>query len=411
MKKTFAWILVLALLLTCFSAAGLATEEAPLGVVRIMHDDNTYDGFDDYIAAAEAACGIKIEEVPIPTNADDRQSKITTLLSSGDTAVDIFTLSEDMSRSFSAAGFLYDLTDNAMRDENASMFFEAMVEAGTVNGKRYVIPNFVEYITFFANEEIMQQYGFEELVTIEDFEAFCKAMKDAGAANYPYGSAWEQFYLYNDVTLWTYVFGGDLHDWNNENTKAALAFMKKMIDEGWTTTGAMADQYDTSMPKQFDGTYAITSTSSTFITTYEKTGKYGPGGFRMVLPYKVGDNPLKCMISGWTYGMSAASSNVEGAVAFMEWAASKEGQEAYFTLTQRTPARMDVASSDFYNPVNADDVKAYVENVEVATRPLPEEGYAYQDEIGAYFQQYLLGEISLDDACASLQETYEKYFQ
>ena len=108
--------------------------------------------------------------------------------------------------------------------------------------------------------------------------------------------------------------------------------------------------------------------------------------------------------------MSAASENKEAAVKFMKWAASEEGQQAYFTLTQRTPARKDVASSDFYNPINGDDVKDYVAKVEVACRPLPAEGYAYQQEIGAYFQAYLLGEMTLEDATDSLQAIHDQYF-
>lgn len=66
-------------------SAGSSAESEPAsgGTITIMSDDNTYDGFDDYLKAAEEACGITIEEVPIPTNMDDRQSKITTLLSSG----------------------------------------------------------------------------------------------------------------------------------------------------------------------------------------------------------------------------------------------------------------------------------------------------------------------------------------
>lgn len=390
------------------SSAG--SEPASGGTITIMSDDNTYDGFDDYLKAAEEACGITIEEVPIPTNMDDRQSKITTLLSSGDTSVDIFTLSEDMSRSFAAAGFLYDLTDKVMTDETSAHFFDACVDMGLVDGKRYVVPNFVEYITFWVDESILKEYGYDNINTIENFEGFCEKFKQANNGKFAYGSAWEQFYLYNDVAIWTYVFGGDCNNWKDPNTMKALEFMKKMLDNGWTTEGAMADQYDTSMPKQFDGTYAITTTSSTFISTYEKTGRYGPGELQLVLPPKVGDNPRKSMISGWTYGMSAASQNVDAALKFMEWAASKEGQEAYYTLTQRTPARMDVAKSDFYNPINAKEIKEYVDGVEVACRPLPKEGYAYQLEIGAYFQKYLLGQMSLEEATDSLKEIHDKYF-
>lgn len=404
MKKLLSLLLVAMMLMSCASAA---LGEAK---ITIMSDDNTYDGFADYLKAAEEACGITIEEVPIPTNLDDRQAKITTLLASGDTSVDIFTLSEDMSRSFSAAGFLYDLTDEVMTDEMAAEFVDACVGMGEVNGRRYIVPNFVEYVTFFADEAVLKEYGFEKIATLEEFEAFCEAVKAANNGKYGYGSAWEQFYLYNDVAIWTYAFGGDLHNWKDENTMKALEFMKMMLDNGWTTAGSMADQYDTSMPKQIDGIYAVTTTSSTFISTYEKTGRYGNGGLRMVLPIQVGDAPLKCMVSGWNYGMSAASENKEAAVKFMKWAASEEGQQAYFTLTQRTPARKDVAGSDFYNPINGDDVKDYVAKVEMACRPLPAEGYAYQQEIGAYFQAYLLGEMTLEDATDSLQAIHDQYF-
>ena len=169
------------------------------------------------------------------------------MLASGDTSVDIFTLSEDMSRSFSAAGFLYDLTDEVMTDEVAAeiRWMPALARARSMAAV-YIVPNFLEYITFFADEAVLKEYGFEKIATLEEFEAFCEGCE---------GCQQRQVRLRQRLgssstctTTWlfgTYAFGGDLHNWKDENTMKALEFMKKMLDNGWTTAGSMADQYDT----------------------------------------------------------------------------------------------------------------------------------------------------------------------
>lgn len=53
--------------------------------ITLMTQDTTYgDAFEEYIRKAEEATGLEIETIACPTNTDDRQAKITTILSSGD---------------------------------------------------------------------------------------------------------------------------------------------------------------------------------------------------------------------------------------------------------------------------------------------------------------------------------------
>lgn len=61
--------------------------------ITLMTQDTTYGkAFDEYIHKAEEATGLEIETIACPTNTDDRQAKITTILSSGDDSIDVVTI-------------------------------------------------------------------------------------------------------------------------------------------------------------------------------------------------------------------------------------------------------------------------------------------------------------------------------
>lgn len=104
--------------------------------ITLMTQDTTYGkAFDEYIHKAEEATGLEIETIACPTNTDDRQAKITTILSSGDDSIDVVTINDEMMSGFKK----YRLSRAASRhryDTGDYGKFSTEIYAGNDNGRR-----------------------------------------------------------------------------------------------------------------------------------------------------------------------------------------------------------------------------------------------------------------------------------
>ena len=66
-----------------------------------LYSINTTDpDFDEWQKNVEDATGLKLNVIAAPTDSDTRQQKITTILSTGDSSVDIIEINDEMSASF-----------------------------------------------------------------------------------------------------------------------------------------------------------------------------------------------------------------------------------------------------------------------------------------------------------------------
>ena len=139
--------------------------------ITIMSQDATYgDAFEEYIARAEKATGLEIETVACPTNTDDRQAKITTILSSGDDSVDIITINDEMMSAFKNTGYLEPLQDTVMTEDIMAQFPEKYMKDMTMVGENvYSVPCFMDILAFWVDEEKMANAELDSIKTKEDF--------------------------------------------------------------------------------------------------------------------------------------------------------------------------------------------------------------------------------------------------
>ncbi|MDD2459128.1 MAG: extracellular solute-binding protein, partial [Eubacteriales bacterium] len=108
---------------TAAGAAASETTAAAGGKLTLMTIDTTFgEAFDKYIADAEKATGIDIEVIAMPSNPDDRQAKVTTILSSGDDSVDILTLNDEMISAFKTTGFLEPVQNDVLTPDVLKFF-------------------------------------------------------------------------------------------------------------------------------------------------------------------------------------------------------------------------------------------------------------------------------------------------
>lgn len=273
--------------------------------ITLMTQDTTYGkAFDEYIHKAEEATGLEIETIACPTNTDDRQAKITTILSSGDDSIDVVTINDEMMSGFKNTGYLEPLQDTVMTPEIMENFPQKYMQEMTMVGDNvYSVPCFMDVLAFWVDEEKMANAGLTEIKTKEDFEKYVEANSSDG--KYGYGDAWEKTYVFNSIGTFVNLFGGDYYDWTNPKTQEAVKFMYDMMKKKETPISQLADQYDPMMQKFFDGEYASIFMYVGAIQSFVNSGKYGPDK-QHIAPMPTFENKA-AYISTWGYVLNSAS--------------------------------------------------------------------------------------------------------
>ena len=143
-----------------------------------LYSINTTDpDFESWLQNVETATGLKINVIAAPTDSDTRQQKITTILSTGDSSVDILEINDEMSASFKNSGWLEGLNDTVMTDDIRGEFAKGYLEQMITNkdGNIIGVPGYAGYLAFWVNQKIMDEVGIKSLDTKEDFKKYMAA--------------------------------------------------------------------------------------------------------------------------------------------------------------------------------------------------------------------------------------------
>lgn len=397
MKKVLALILVFVMVCSISSMSAFAD-----GKLTLLADDaTTQANFNDYIEAAEAATGLEIEVIPMPSNTSDRTAKVFTILSSGDSSVDVISVEQEMMVALKNTNYVADLSD-VMTDEVKAVYPEAFLEMSNGNG----VPIFMEIFCFWANNALLEKTGIKEIKDLDTFKAYMEACKAEGI--YGYGGGWEQTYVFNDLGELVNLFGGDFYDWSNEKTQAAAKFAKELVDNGWTAISQLADQYNELNQRFMDGAVGSMLNYSVFMPTYVNAERYGQDDLQIKPMLNFGSETT--FANGWQYVVNAAAGNMESAKTFMKWAASKEGQKVYAETFNRLPGRLDLVDEEDFNVAGLDDLASYMSETTLVPRPMPANSTDYVNDIGALFQRYVSDDVSFDDFIAGMQNIVDTYF-
>ena len=376
-----------------------------------LYSVNTTDAdFDGWLQNVEEATGLKINVIAAPTDTDTRQQKITTVLSTGDSSVDVLEINDEMSASFKNTGWLESLSDTVMtediRGEFAQGYLEDMItdKDGNIVG----VPGYAGYLAFWVNQEIMDEVGIESIDTKEDFMNYMKAA--SGNGRYGYGGSWEKTYVSNELAQFVNMFGGDYFDWTNPANKEAVQFMHYLVAEGYTPIDQIADKYEQMNPKANDGKYG-----SLFMwglgTDYAKADMLGEDKIHMAMvPDFSGTGERAIFTDSWNYVLNSASKNKEAAVKFLQYMASEEGVKASYEAFDRYPARKDVAEKVVPDTDPAKEIYSrYATECNVQGRPMLPQTMEFITDMGTIFQSYVKDEITVDEFCTKAQEYVDKY--
>lgn len=134
------------------------------------------------------------------------------------------------------------------------------------SGSWYGIPTYGEYVQFYYNEEMFEQYGLEVPTTIEELEQVMQAFVDEGvtplaeaAGEYPPGQLWYQLALSQADRQWVndYQIYENPVDFSGPETTYASETLADWVERGYVSsdaTGLIAEDAGTGF---INGTYPM----------------------------------------------------------------------------------------------------------------------------------------------------------
>jgi multiple sugar transport system substrate-binding protein len=368
---------------------------------------STNANYKKWLAAAEEKSGVKIKWIAAPTDSDTRQQKISTILSSGDSSVDIFEINDEMSTSFKSAGWLDPLQNTVLTSDILSKLPQGYVKDMLTSTKGDIIgvPSYSGYLSLWIDQKKLDAAGMKSIENEDDFIKFLKASTKDG--QYGYGGSWEKTYVFNEIATFVNLFGGDYYDWTNEGSRKAIKFMYDMANT-WKVTPVeqIADKYEQMNQKFIDGKYGMVLMWGTG-DDYKKANRYGKDQIHIINMPKFAKRSI--FTDSWSYVLNSSSKNKEAAIKFLKYAASEDGELNGWTNFGRYPARSDVAQ----NPAVSGDIKDIYTVIqstnEVHGRPMLPQTMEFIAEMGTLFQNYIQNQITLDEFCKKAQDAVTKY--
>lgn len=407
MKKLLGSMLVAGMALSMFTGMTAYADDYDLTFYCI---DTTDPDFDTWLQTVEEGTGLKINVVAAPTDSDTRQQKVTTILSTGDTSVDVLFVNDEMISSFKNTGWLEPIQDTVLtediRGEYAQGYIEHMVTS--VDGDIVALPSYTGYLAFWVNQKFLDEAGIEEIVTKEDFEKYLAAVSKDG--KYGYGGSWEKTYVFNEIGSFVNMFGGDYFDWTNPGNKEAMQFLHDMAANGYTPLDQLADKYEQMTPKCTDETYG-----SWFMWgiggDYKAAGMLSPDQIHMqMIPDLDGDGNRTIYTDSWSYVLNKASENKEAAIKFMQFMTTEEGMKANFECFDRMPPRKDLLDNIVPDGHDAKEMYArFANECYVTGRPMVPQAMEFITDMGTLFQSMIKDEVTVDEMCEKAQELVVKY--
>lgn len=409
MKKLRSVLLLCCLAMTLFASTALAD-------ITIMTNDTTDADWNELLRIIEEGSGVKIEAITSPSNPDDRVAKFTTILASGDSSVDLLNINDEMITQYMAAGFLAPLENDVMRPEVAEKFNKNFMEDRYMkDGSIYGVPTYNGALTMWVNQDMLDAADVKVPANKDEFIEAIKAMSKPEEGVYGYGGSWEATYSHNEIGVFINLFGGDCYDWGNEKSREALQFMYDMANT-WkaTSLAQLSEQHEPMNQKFFDKKYGIILQWCGWMEGLAKdAGVYGEDQVHMIAMPTF--ETSSAFMDAWYYVLNKSSKNYEEAKKVLDFIAGPEFELAYLRLYNQPPARLDVLNSEEikgeeyaqFTDLLA-NLQLYNETSVMRGRPMLPATMEYITVTGTLFQQYILGEITLDECVAKQQAAYEE---
>ena len=421
-RRTLALILVLSMLI-CMTA--LAEEKQDLNLSLFS------GGYAGYWEELVAAFQQDYPQYNVIADIDSKNhERVRVSLLAGDPPDFVFTNLGDYN--------LFDAAQSGMFTDLNEIFFDLPVEglegmtyrdifaptdisAVTIDGKTSLVPSDVGYEGWWYNAALFREKGWTVPKTWDEFNELAEKIKAEGIAPLAYQG------LYPTYLIWGYVlealaaqggrqtyvdciYLGAEDPWHSEAALNAIRHLTDMVEKGYILEGTTALNHTESQMEFLQGHVAFIPCGTWFENEMKDSI---PEGFEMTfcpVPEQDADgNNYVCKYMSY-YGIPEDAKNKEGAVEFLKYIYSEKGQ-CMVASHGFIPAPTYIYDSvfDYYTPVlkaaietSTSDGVAFVENNGEILYG------AIYDAIDDCITNAVLGEITAEEFCDTVQEKYDE---
>lgn len=292
--------------------------------------------------------GVRIDVVEAPQATDLRENLYTASLLARDPSFDLVYMDVTWTSKFAAAGFLEPL-DSWFSEEEQSRFLPSAIEAGRVGGHLYRIPVRTDVGLLYWREDWLEAAGRAPPETFQDLLSAASALERPPMR---WGFVWQGKQYEGLVCDFLEVLHGYGGTWIDPATGAvgldrpeaiaALDFLTNCVRRAHVTPPGVTTYQEEESRRLFQDGRAVFLRNWPYVWRLAQAddsslkGRIGAGPM-VHLP---GRTP-GATLGGWGLGVSRWSRNPEGAVAFIRFVTSMEGQRILCLTSGYAPARAE----------------------------------------------------------------------
>ena len=379
------------LLLTAIAASALATAAPSFGAdggkVTIMHYFTGALGLEvieDIFNDFREKTGVTVEESPI--GHEDFKSGIL-VRAAGNNLPDVFSYWAGARTQFVIDhGGLRPIDDMWAANGLDAVVAKSVADGATVyDGKHYLVPFGYHYAGMFYNTQVMADAGVTQMPkTWDEFLAMCETLKAKGVTPIALGSKnrWPAQFWFDYLILRTAGpdYRAKLMDgsasYNDPEVKTAMEKWKELVDKGYFTANANADDWTDAGDKVARGDAAMT-VMGTWITGYWNGIDLKPETDYDFFEFpKMADGVANAVV-GPVDGLviSANAANPEGAEKLLNFVISDTGVQSKWASSRGALSANVNIDPSIYTPVMQRAAKvvagadAFVFNYDLSTPP------------------------------------------
>lgn len=400
MKKTVLLLILpaIAVLLCVYLLSSRSGRTVPgTGRVTIRYMDHAdHFGVTPEIHAAfeKKYPNIKLEYIRTPQGGADRMhDKLVTMLAAGDSSIDVFTIDVIWPPELASAGWLLPLNE-WFSPEEQQQYIPAMIDAQTVNGSIYGVPNLMDFGALFYRKDILEEAGVEPPKTwMELVEIARKLQKPPELFGYVSNFKADQ-QLMCEYVEFLYSNGGEFLDESGKGirftSRESIEVVQFMVD--------MVNKYKIVQPGNTtmsvdEGRAIFTEGRALFhrnwlyvwsMSEHHEASKVkGKVGVMLLPTFKEGLNTST--LGGWSYCVSRFTKHKEEAVKTARFLGGAEVQKLRALKGNRVPPMIPVLN----DPEVVAEKPVYVEMAKFATRIRARPKSPFYTQISDIFQAQL----------------------
>jgi multiple sugar transport system substrate-binding protein len=354
-----------------------------------------------------SSTGIKVNQIPEPSDYATFVQKITTDLSAGFTGYDVIYTDDFTLQTFAAAGWLLPL-NSMVPKSSIDALSKTHVDLSSYRGKVYRIPINQSFYIQFYRKDLLAKAGLSVPQTWAQLLSAGRTLTKGG--NFGISLAGSPPDAFDDMLYYMPQAGGSFLDLDSPATQNALEFMHELVSVYKVVPPTyVSDSYD-NIPTYFENGYvAVWATWNGFMGGFVADTKFFKGG-KTVGVARPAKGPVSDVtdVGDWGWSISKYSPQPDNAAKFVAYASSKAA-EVTFAETQSVPARQDAVNASRDILFAGSQFATILDEISEVPRPVTPYTTLIQNNVTPILVDYVAGKTSLKTAVRSGQTLIKKY--